>query len=372
MAIAAGADGLVHLFADRPPPADFVRRAREAGVFVVATLGVTGTTTGVPAGRELAADARVAPFLDAAEHELLRRAYPRQPGSRIDLTNAATGIRALAEAGIPILAGSDAPNPGTAHGVTMHGELELLVKAGLSPTAALTAATAAPADAFRLADRGRIRPGLRADLLLVEGDPTTDITATRNLVAIWKRGVRFQRPRHDVVLAEPPKRGGGRVSDFETALGSSFETDWKTSTDAVIGGKSTASLTRLAEGADGSQGAMRITGAVAADSPNGWAGAVLHPGGRQGTAVDLSATPVLAFAARGSGTYDLSIFARRFGLAPVSRSFTADAEWRRYVVPFAELSGFDGRDVTAIFIGSITAGAFTLDIDDVELRTSQE
>ena len=67
--------------------------------------------------------------------------------------------------GVTILAGTDAGNPGTTHGASMHGELELLVRAGLSPAEALNAATAATARAFGLDDRGRIAPGLRADLV---------------------------------------------------------------------------------------------------------------------------------------------------------------------------------------------------------------
>jgi alpha-D-ribose 1-methylphosphonate 5-triphosphate diphosphatase PhnM len=50
-----------------------------------------------------------------------------------------------------------------------------------------------PARCYRLPDRGRIAPGLRADLLLVRGDPTTDILATRDIVAVWKCGVRVDR-----------------------------------------------------------------------------------------------------------------------------------------------------------------------------------
>jgi imidazolonepropionase-like amidohydrolase len=69
----------------------------------------------------------------------------------------------------------------------------LLVKVGLTPAEALTAATAAPADAFGLDDRGRIAPGLRADLLLVNGDPVSDITALRDITTIWRRGVRVDR-----------------------------------------------------------------------------------------------------------------------------------------------------------------------------------
>jgi imidazolonepropionase-like amidohydrolase len=92
-----------------------------------------------------------------------------------------------------VLAGTDAPAPGLAYGASLHKELEHLVDAGLTPTAALAAATSAIARAFRLNDRGRIRTGMRADLLLVDGDPSKQIRDTRNVVAIWKRGVRVQR-----------------------------------------------------------------------------------------------------------------------------------------------------------------------------------
>jgi imidazolonepropionase-like amidohydrolase len=67
------------------------------------------------------------------------------------------------------------------------------VGAGLTPLEALRAATSTPARAFGLTDRGRIATGLRADLVLVEGDPTTDITRTRRIVAVWKRGVPAKR-----------------------------------------------------------------------------------------------------------------------------------------------------------------------------------
>ncbi|MBE1609639.1 imidazolonepropionase-like amidohydrolase [Actinopolymorpha pittospori] len=73
----------------------------------------------------------------------------------------------------------------------MHHELELLVRSGLTATEALTAATIAPAKHFRLCDRGRIAPGLRADLVLVEGDPTADIDATRSIQEVWRNGIRL-------------------------------------------------------------------------------------------------------------------------------------------------------------------------------------
>jgi imidazolonepropionase-like amidohydrolase len=53
----------------------------------------------------------------------------------------------------------------------------------------LCSATSVPARRFSLADRGRIAPGLCADLLLVDGDPLTNIEDTLNIRAVWHRGV---------------------------------------------------------------------------------------------------------------------------------------------------------------------------------------
>jgi imidazolonepropionase-like amidohydrolase len=102
-------------------------------------------------------------------------------------------IRLLVQAHVPLLVGTDAPVPGTTYGASVHGEMALLVRDGLTPLQALAAATSVPARCFHLEDRGWIRPGMRADMVLVEGDPTSDIVATRNIFAVWKRGVRVQR-----------------------------------------------------------------------------------------------------------------------------------------------------------------------------------
>ena len=118
--------------------------------------------------------------------------FGREPNPEL-MANILADVGALHAAGVPILAGSDAPNPGTTHGASIHRELELLVRAGLTPVEALRAATAAAADAFDLGDRGRIAAGLKADLVLVRGDATADVLATRDIAAIWKDGTRFER-----------------------------------------------------------------------------------------------------------------------------------------------------------------------------------
>lgn len=114
------------------------------------------------------------------------------PGA--DYANARASVAVLHEAGVPILAGTDAnDSAGTpariAHGDSLHRELELLADAGLSTLDVLLAATALPARYFSLPDRGAIQPGLRADLILIEEDPLQDIRATRSIRRIWCAGV---------------------------------------------------------------------------------------------------------------------------------------------------------------------------------------
>jgi imidazolonepropionase-like amidohydrolase len=99
--------------------------------------------------------------------------------------------RAL-EAGVTIVNGSDI-------GVFPHGdgarEIELLVAWGMKPADALRAATSAAAKALRLEDRiGTIQPRLLADLIAVEGDPTSDITALRRVKLVMRNGTLYREP----------------------------------------------------------------------------------------------------------------------------------------------------------------------------------
>ncbi|MGW6280067.1 amidohydrolase family protein [Kribbella sp. NPDC055071] len=114
-----------------------------------------------------------------------RRWMPPQPP---DSGPARANTLALHEAGVRVLAGTDAPNPGLVFGASLHRELGHLVRAGLSPAEAIVAATSAPAEVFGLSDRGRLTPGTRADLLLIDGDPLADITATQRICRTWVGG----------------------------------------------------------------------------------------------------------------------------------------------------------------------------------------
>jgi imidazolonepropionase-like amidohydrolase len=220
MFIQAGGDALAHVLSGLDLTPEFLAGLRARAAFVVATLRATAVVSDTHAAeidadhRELATHPRLAPFLDPPTRTVFTRpgmlasardhAATARAAGRLDYDAALASVTALHQAGIPVLAGTDAnycgiQHPGTmlaayaGHGITLHHELALLVRAGLSPAQALAAATSAPARCFGLSDRGRIVPGLRADLLLVDGDPCTDITATRNIVAVWRNGTRLHR-----------------------------------------------------------------------------------------------------------------------------------------------------------------------------------
>jgi imidazolonepropionase-like amidohydrolase len=86
---------------------------------------------------------------------------------------------AFHEAGVPILTGTDSPFDFVVQGFSLHDELAELARSGLSPLAALRAATLVPARAMGLADSGTIAAGRRADLVLVARDPLQDLAAAR-------------------------------------------------------------------------------------------------------------------------------------------------------------------------------------------------
>src|SRR5262245_47322667 len=188
-ALEAGADGLVDIYNEGTPNWEIARMAKANGAFVIPTLAVIEPLMGMTGGAALADDPRLAPYIQPDLRENLRKSFPRERlGPAESYAVAAQTVRIFKEVGVPILAGSDCDNIGTAHGVSLHRELELLVNAGLTPLEALRAATSATAKAFQLNDRGAIKPGLRADLLLVSGDPTKSILATRDIVGVWKEG----------------------------------------------------------------------------------------------------------------------------------------------------------------------------------------
>lgn len=104
--------------------------------------------------------------------------------------------RALHDAGVPLLAGTDTPNPLMVPGFSIHDELRNLVAAGLTPFEAIRTATTAPARFLgQDGEFGTIEVGSRADLLLVEGDPLADVGTLAHPIGVMVRGEWLGRER---------------------------------------------------------------------------------------------------------------------------------------------------------------------------------
>jgi imidazolonepropionase-like amidohydrolase len=192
--VSAGVDVVAHVPANAELDTALVERMAAAGIVVGPTLATVENTLGEPGGAAVAEDPQLAEALgDGWARRLTAGAQGFRGREMPPYSRAEDNVRRLAAAGVTMLAGTDAPNPGTVFGASLHRELELLVRCGISPAQALAAATSEPARAFGLADRGRVAAGQRADLVLVSGNPLTDITATRAIERIWRAGIACDR-----------------------------------------------------------------------------------------------------------------------------------------------------------------------------------
>lgn len=360
-----GADGLVHVFSDELADDAFLALAKARGTFVVPTLTVEESISG--ATGKVQADPDLFPFVSSTQRAFLKRAFPMKKPRVIE--NALANVRLLARAGIPILAGTDASNPGTAHGASLHRELELLVSAGLSPVEALRSATSLPAARFGIPERGLLSPGMRADLLIVEGDPTANILATRKIAAIYKNG-RFVARARVADAAPAAALPAGALGTFEDGtVNAAFGSAWQPTSDAMRGGASSAKVSVVAGGAKGTSKALRVEGEIKAGFPYPWAGAMLMPGTPPFSPVDASSRRELVFFARGDGkTYRVMIFSSSAPI-PVERTFEAKEAFTEVRFPLAEIPGVDWKGLQAIgFSAGSEPRTFALEVDEVELR----
>lgn len=193
-ALSVGVDGLAHIFIDRLGDESITNKLKAANAFVVPCLTLNSSIIGhVP--EAFARDPRVHDKLPEEWRTTLKSCFNTYREGKV--STVAETVFHLHKAGIDIIAGTDASIPfehlgGLAHGASLHHELQMLVEAGLTPVEALRSATSVTARRFGLDDRGRIEKGLRADLLLVEGDPSTKISDTLSIRGVWRRGQKLE------------------------------------------------------------------------------------------------------------------------------------------------------------------------------------
>ncbi|MYM87861.1 amidohydrolase family protein [Rugamonas sp. FT82W] len=375
-ALEAGADGLAHLFngpaLGNEELAAFVQLARQKHAFIIPTLSVLESIAGLRE-EDVLGDAGLAGLLTKEQIAPLKVTYGVQPKPAL-MAAPQQVVAALGKAGVPLLAGTDAGNTGTQYGASLLHEVGSLVQAGLTPQQALAAATSAPARAFKLADRGRVAKGYKANLLLVQGDAGSDVGALHRIVEVWKDGDAagaLRKAQQDKVAQElaprtqPPVAlpDGGRISQFTAdKLASPVGMGWVPSTDQFAGGKSTVEL-KVQE-----PGTVLVNAKVVPGFAYPWAGLAFMPGAQIMQPADLRGARMLRFRVKGDGRrYNVAVLSSGITI-PVNQGFEASGEWKEVALPFDGFKGIDFSAVTMIaFNAGPVVGDYQFQIADVRL-----
>ena len=164
-----GVDGFAHLWSYGESASDEqLKVLKDAGVFVIPTV-----------------------LLQQRAWQIIEREPNKEHAFKAFFSPMPTllrEIRRVHAAGIPIVAGTDAPNYGVNYGDDLVEELAIYARAGLSNADVLRTATGVPARLFPLDGVGRIVEASQANLILLNSDPLTNIAALRDVAGIWKNG----------------------------------------------------------------------------------------------------------------------------------------------------------------------------------------
>lgn len=200
LALSAGVDGLEHIPIDLTE--ETARGLAEAGITITPTLAVFDGLARIAESdpfEEPWIRARVDDFVfqslnrEGTWMDQLRAAPEAATALRGRFERAVAATRTAREQGVVILAGSDAGNPATWHGVSLIQELQLLVEqVGMTPAEALDAATRLSAEHMGQGLVGRIRPEAAADFVILEEDPLADIQVLRRPKQVWLRGKKVE------------------------------------------------------------------------------------------------------------------------------------------------------------------------------------
>ena len=131
-------------------------------------------------------------------------------------------VKSFKEAGVPIVAGTDAGNPGVVWGFSLHDEIELLVKAGLTTEEALASATRLPATWLGIEKKiGTVEVGKYADLILLDANPLEDISNTRKISGVFVNGKWLNSGKINAMLSDLAKKNTANKDKY----------DWKKRTE---------------------------------------------------------------------------------------------------------------------------------------------
>jgi imidazolonepropionase-like amidohydrolase len=195
--VADGVDVLAHSVRDQVVDDAFIQAMKQHKVWYVPTFTVDESFF-VYAGRpafmqsaffQEAAGPKLMAKFDAPGYAEKINQDPQTAQHRKDFAVGQQNLKKLFDAGVNVGFGTDSGAlPGRIPGFAEHRELELMVQAGLTPMQAMTAATGENAKLLHLPDRGTIAVGKRADLLILDADPSVDIRNTEKIFAVYHDG----------------------------------------------------------------------------------------------------------------------------------------------------------------------------------------
>lgn len=350
-------DVITHSLQDRPLDAEAIAILKAGGTADTPTLAVYEPVKPGQPPRDPDEDPRV-----------------KQSFKKFDY--ALGNAKALHDAGVIIALGTDAGMPGTPHGVSTLHEMELMVRAGLTPSEALMAGTALSAKVInQLDDRGTIEVGKRADLVLIKGEPWKTIGDVRKTDRVFIDGKLVFGPGAPPMTANqattmPSVPAKAQIDDFERADGRSSLNTLRT--DDPDGGldRTVEISQRIPRGAEGY--ALSINARMSI-KPKPYAGVIIPLTRGSIQPVDARAFKGVRFEVRGDGDYVLGITASSGRWAA---PFAAGSTWKTVEVPFSALKPASERgakgdwtasDLTEVeFMGGRKGGEkFWLEVDNV-------
>ncbi|HSF17991.1 MAG TPA: amidohydrolase family protein [Vicinamibacteria bacterium] len=194
--VQAGVSALAHSIRDEVVDDALVAAMRERNVFYVPTLVTHEAGVAYADAPEWVGEPAMARSVSASVIETLKsdafvesqRSSAGLDAAREQYRIALENVKKLADGGVRIALGTDSGTPNRFPGYFEHRELELMVDAGLTPLQAIEAGTTVGGEILGLRNAGVIAPGSEASFLVVEGDPASDIRATRNVSKVYIRG----------------------------------------------------------------------------------------------------------------------------------------------------------------------------------------
>ncbi|WP_395344833.1 amidohydrolase family protein [Ningiella sp. W23] len=372
--IEAGINGLVHIFADSLAEKELVIKAKQNKVFIIPTLAVIASVSGHNSFANVEHSSELNSLLSPMQKQSLLGDFGFSSNA-FSLELAKQNVAKFHAGGVKIVAGSDAPNPGTAFGISLHHEMQLLSESGLSNAEVLQAATRVPASLFSIADKGRIASGMRADLVLLNQNPNENIKHSNDIYQIYKNGFEVRRSI-DAEQTSGKRLSNGILGDFDSddtpfSIYDPTVEDfiWSHSDDRIANGQSKASIEVVYDDQQQSH-VLKVSANVNAGFAFPWAGAAIGDFIPPIVGLDISSYSALAFKVKGSeGQYRVMAFSATQAGVPPTVNFTVSEQWESVEI---SLSDFGGLDISSFSGFAIVAGPqandHTFYIDSVQVK----